>query len=977
MMENPILPTLPENSLETMGARSFVPTLAAGPESSASVSDETLVAPVAAEQAITLGKCFARGGMGEVWTATQNSLGRTVAVKRIRADLMSSGDGPLLEEALRHEGLVAGSLEHPNIVPVHDLVEDRYGRPQIAMKLVQGEPWSAILQRDFEELDAPALLARNLPILASVARAVAFAHSRGVVHRDLKPAQVMIGEFGEVLLMDWGLAVYAGASPSATTARARQVRSLCPISHASNPSGTPSFMAPEQTEPTSRNLGLHTDVYLLGGILYLLLTGSPPHGGSSTTEAIRHAVRGEVPLASERAPGRYIPRELENLCRMALEPAPSQRLESAALFLARLEDFLSGESRRRESEDLTAASEEKLRAAGTVYSALAEVVSDLSRARLLSPGNHEARLLQNKALAQYSQTAARNGDLVLARLQAERMDSGSMRGASLEVVERAEMAHRRQRATRRFAVGGTLMLLLVVLIGGTTLALEIAGESTAAVEARREAATARVHAETLEAEAQNADADSTYLVDFLLSDLRERVSEVDQELRLLDETVRRALEHYRNRVSRAEDVQEHAAIAERLGNLHQMFFLQGNMEDAESTARLAEELLRAAVERHPEDAELQASAAMNQLDLVKLLHARGGELSDEQGLLNREVERLARAQDRITALREGSPPPAEMLKARAELLAYESDLLGRVDPKGAKVASAEALDLAKQYRMARGSNDSMATEFLAYALLSHSSAMSNGGELAEGFAAAEESLALYEEAVNSAPSERRRLHLSLKLGDTLNHVYVLSHQLGGGVGKGELLLRGVGLLRELSMLPATRLRAMPPLCVALQNLTRYYSERGNVPAAWASVQEAIALVEEMVRKDPTNAVRRNMLAQALQEGSNVAQARNDFRLMHEMAFRAYTETDSLCRMRPSYELWRMFRIEQSYRVMCTAYATGQQTLSEEFRDITLRLLDEEIARTDEAGAKQWHDLKEATHVQFNAYYPMSQRPADQ
>src|SRR5690606_27049038 len=112
----------------------------------------------------------------------------------------------------------------------------------------------------FANLQPAELLARNLPILASLVRAVAFAHARGVVHRDLKPAQVMIGAFGEVLLMDWGLAVVANQSAVEKCTAPGIARMLCSVSQASNPSGTPSFMAPEQTLPTPDSLGFHTDV---------------------------------------------------------------------------------------------------------------------------------------------------------------------------------------------------------------------------------------------------------------------------------------------------------------------------------------------------------------------------------------------------------------------------------------------------------------------------------------------------------------------------------------------------------------------------------------------------------------------------------------------------------------------------------------------------------------------------------------------
>src|SRR5262249_541565 len=146
----------------------------------------------------------------------------------------------------------------------HDLGFDSGGEPLLAMKLVKGESWNARLKKDFLDYDAPELLSRNLPILIQVAQAVAFAHSKGIIHRDIKRAQVVLGDFGEVLLMDWGLAVATGTD--AVPADAAGVRLPSPNT-ASSPAGTPSMMAPEQTGRSGAKLGPWTDVYLLGGTL--------------------------------------------------------------------------------------------------------------------------------------------------------------------------------------------------------------------------------------------------------------------------------------------------------------------------------------------------------------------------------------------------------------------------------------------------------------------------------------------------------------------------------------------------------------------------------------------------------------------------------------------------------------------------------------------------------------------------------------
>ncbi len=293
-----------------------------------------------------------RGGMGEVWEALQVSLGRVVAVKRVREDKAPYTGGTPEECSLRawefrREGIIAARLEHPNIVPVHDLGADESGRPLLAMKMVHGRPWHRIIREDFAELPPHVYYAKHLPVLVSVAQAVAFAHSRDILHRDLKPSQVMVGDFGEVLLMDWGLAVYLGADPMPKGHPDPIAASPTTLKTASNPAGTPVMMAPEQTEKTTARLGTWTDVYLLGGILYFLLTCRYPHAAEDSAAAMRHAAAGFVRPPREVVPLREVPPDLAELAMKALQPEPSERVPSARAFLAALEDHLSGASRRR------------------------------------------------------------------------------------------------------------------------------------------------------------------------------------------------------------------------------------------------------------------------------------------------------------------------------------------------------------------------------------------------------------------------------------------------------------------------------------------------------------------------------------------------------------------------------------------------------------------------------------------------------
>ncbi len=224
---------------------------------------------------------LARGGMGEVWRGFDMLLARGVALKVLREPVLADGGfrARFVEEA-RH----VGRLEHPSIVPVHDLGELADGRPFFVMKLIHGQTLAGLLA-------ARATPAEDLPrwveVFERACQAVAFAHARGLIHRDLKPSNVMLGELGEVQVLDWGIAkaLAAGSQP----AQGPSTPVLLPPSVAGSATapggsetlpgqsrGTPAFMAPEQARGEVGRVGKASDVFGLGGILCVILTGQPP-----------------------------------------------------------------------------------------------------------------------------------------------------------------------------------------------------------------------------------------------------------------------------------------------------------------------------------------------------------------------------------------------------------------------------------------------------------------------------------------------------------------------------------------------------------------------------------------------------------------------------------------------------------------------------------------------------------------------------
>ncbi len=235
-------------------------------------------------QRVEVGDTLGEGGMGIVRLGVQKSLGRSVAVKTLKS--ADFDDAAVLR--LLHEGWITGALEHPNIVPVYDLAVDDRGAPVLVLKKIDGTAWSELLanpQRIATLYNNPDVLEANLRIFIQLCRAIEFSHSRAVVHRDIKPENVMLGEFGEVYLLDWGIAVSTRSDREGRLPTAEKCEGLA---------GTLPYMAPEMIEEPPR-ITEQTDVYLLGATLFEVVTGQPPHEGSNMMAIVHHVLMGTVP----------------------------------------------------------------------------------------------------------------------------------------------------------------------------------------------------------------------------------------------------------------------------------------------------------------------------------------------------------------------------------------------------------------------------------------------------------------------------------------------------------------------------------------------------------------------------------------------------------------------------------------------------------------------------------------------------------
>ncbi len=266
-----------------------------------------------ARERYTISRLHATGGIGRVWLARDGSIGRDVALKDLRPE--RAGNAAMWTRFLQ-EAQVTGQLEHPGIVPIYEVGKSPDDQPFYTMRFVLGqtlaEASSSYHERCKRGEAGPLELRELLGAFVGVCNAVAYAHSRGVIHRDLKPQNVVLGDYGEVIVLDWGLAKVLGlaegealAAPVTLPAERSGDDTM-----AGQVLGTPAYMSPEQAEGRLDLLEARTDVYGLGAILYEILTGRPPFVETKTTDMLRQVIHDKpvpphtIVPTTPRAPGR-------------------------------------------------------------------------------------------------------------------------------------------------------------------------------------------------------------------------------------------------------------------------------------------------------------------------------------------------------------------------------------------------------------------------------------------------------------------------------------------------------------------------------------------------------------------------------------------------------------------------------------------------------------------------------------------------
>jgi serine/threonine protein kinase len=283
---------------------------------------------------------FGRGGQSVIMLAYDEHIGREVAFKQLLPERRAESASSTLGNRFLREARVTAQLEHPSIVPVHEVGRRADGSLYYTQKLVRGRTLRAALEACGSLEDR----LRLLPNLLAVCQATAYAHGRGVIHRDLKPENVMVGEFGETVVLDWGLARSRKELTPDAPAPERPVQSLLELNVERTQTGTllgtPAYMSPEQAVGDIAGVDERSDVWSLGVMLFEMIAGRRPFEGATASEVLRQVATGSIPRLRDLSPN--APAELRAIAEHALERDPSHRYRDAGALAAELSAWFSG-----------------------------------------------------------------------------------------------------------------------------------------------------------------------------------------------------------------------------------------------------------------------------------------------------------------------------------------------------------------------------------------------------------------------------------------------------------------------------------------------------------------------------------------------------------------------------------------------------------------------------------------------------------
>jgi serine/threonine-protein kinase len=351
-------------------------TVEMGPPSLAGTLDAITPCETAAERFTVLDE-LGRGGIGAVYNAFDHNLQRHVAIKV----MLLGRKGASRPERFIREAKLSGQLQHPNIVPVYDLGEFGDATPFFSMRLVRGRSLAEVLEAIQHGDTGDFSPWRLLSIFQSICMGIAYAHDKGIVHRDLKPENVMIGDFGEVLVMDWGLAKFRDQDEIEDASMAMSVIDPA-ITSEGTILGTPIYMSPEQAAGAVERIDERSDIYSLGAILYEILTLQAPFQGGTVDQLLDRIIAEEpIPPSAKAGQDRRIHPELDRICLKALMKEKEDRYASVRAMHDDVQRYVDGAKERiRRQEEAREAIEEGKKLAERFF-AMREVVDRYEKTR--------------------------------------------------------------------------------------------------------------------------------------------------------------------------------------------------------------------------------------------------------------------------------------------------------------------------------------------------------------------------------------------------------------------------------------------------------------------------------------------------------------------------------------------------------------------------------------------------------------------
>ncbi|GMV79607.1 MAG: hypothetical protein AMXMBFR7_07910 [Planctomycetota bacterium] len=512
-------------------------------------------------------RVLGEGGMGVVYIARQTAIDREIALKMIKPKMSQNPD---IQAVFLAEAAVTGDLEHPNIVPIYDLGVTSDGVLFYAMKHAKGVPWKNVLTQRAQQ--------DNIEILMKVADAVAFAHAKGIIHRDLKPENIMLGEFGEVLVMDWGLA--------ACVKDGGKIGRLTPDNAAG---GTPAYMAPEMATGNVELIGYVSDVYLLGAILYEIVAGVRPHAGKDMMDLLFNIATNKIQRTDKKG-------ELIDIALKAMAAKPEDRYPNVKAF----QDAIRSTQKHFESIALSDSSQERLNKALKTkeYEDFAQALFGFEEALQMWKSNKAAKQGALDTRLYYAKAAVEKEDLDLAASLIE--PAKDKFGSFLNEIK----SRMRSRDARRFRLRaltyGSAGLAALFLVGVTVAYFLVSDERDRAEVARQNAELAKKAEEQQRQEAENQRAEAV------------RSKEQAEDARVRAETARKEAVSQRERAEKAltDLAQEKSKVEEAYSKLEkqarELIEAQQAELEAKKKTELAE-LLKSEAQKKADEAQAEAA----------------------------------------------------------------------------------------------------------------------------------------------------------------------------------------------------------------------------------------------------------------------------------------------------------------------------------------------------------------------------------